>query len=339
MAATPFPEEEISSWGPDIFEVSRATNGNAVVAVGMELFKLHGILRRFGIADACMRAYLQEINDLYLCSNPYHNSIHGADVAQNVNFFLSDQCLSQHLSKLEIFGLILAALVHDCGHPGYTNNFLVTTRHELAIRYNDHSVLENFHIATAVQVALLSEERNIFQNLEEEEYRELRAILIELVLATDFSRHKELVESCQGTVANAEPSSAEYRRALMVLALKCADVSHTAKNMQMHVEWTARVTLEFFFQGNREREQGLPFSFGMDAASTNVRGSQVGFVEGMLLPLFEYWAGLFPKFQVCVDHLRDNVSQWRTGKYDGVTDLLRDLSKREKAETYLLHCL
>lgn len=44
--------------------------------------------------------------------------------------------------------MILAAVAHDIGHPGVTNRYLVNTRDEIALVYNDSSVLENMHTAS-----------------------------------------------------------------------------------------------------------------------------------------------------------------------------------------------
>nr|PIM04100.1 3'5'-cyclic nucleotide phosphodiesterase domain-containing protein [Toxoplasma gondii COUG] len=41
--------------------------------------------------------------------------------------------------------LCFAALGHDVGHPGFNNAFLVATNQPIALVYNDHAVLENYH--------------------------------------------------------------------------------------------------------------------------------------------------------------------------------------------------
>ena len=40
-------------------------------------------------------------------------------------------------NPLEAFATLVAALGHDVGHEGLTNDFYIKSRHELAVRYND----------------------------------------------------------------------------------------------------------------------------------------------------------------------------------------------------------
>ena len=63
-----------------------------------------------------------------------------------------------------MMSITLAAACHDVGHPGVTNIFLIETKAEMAIRYNDLMVLENFHVATTYEI-LKTEKYNIFSDL------------------------------------------------------------------------------------------------------------------------------------------------------------------------------
>jgi len=106
----------------------------------------------------------------YRGDNSYHNSVHAADVAQAAMIILKAGQNSVAFSKLEVFSLICAAAVHDLGHPGYTNDFLINTAHPNAIVYNDRSVNENFHVSSAFRIVSQSEETNIFSGLSRAEY-------------------------------------------------------------------------------------------------------------------------------------------------------------------------
>ena len=41
------------------------------------------------------------------------------------------------LTPVEHIGAIVAAIAHDLDHPGFNNQFLVKTRDEIALLYND----------------------------------------------------------------------------------------------------------------------------------------------------------------------------------------------------------
>ncbi len=50
-----------------------------------------------------------------------------------------------------------SATVHDHEHGGLNNDFLIKSRHPLAITYNDQSPLENHHVASATRLILQPE--------------------------------------------------------------------------------------------------------------------------------------------------------------------------------------
>lgn len=71
---------------------------------------------------------------------PFHNYVHAADVTHGTAYFLKEEAVNKHLTPLDTFCLIIGAAMHDFRHPGYNNAFLVNTRDEKAILYNDTSV-------------------------------------------------------------------------------------------------------------------------------------------------------------------------------------------------------
>ena len=76
--------------------------------------------------------------------------------------------LEDVFTPLEIFAALFASAIHDAGHPGVTNQYLVNTSSELALLYNDESVLENYHVSTAFKL-LQKDECNIIKNFSKEQ--------------------------------------------------------------------------------------------------------------------------------------------------------------------------
>ncbi len=162
----------------------------------------------------------------------------------------------------------------------------------MAILYNDISPLENHHASKGFSI-LLGSPNNDFTNscLDSEEYIYFRKMVIQLVLCTDLKEHFKLVEAFKTKTLNEEWNFDEFEDRLTAagICIKCADISHSSKDFEQHISWSRRVTEEFFFQGDVEREYDLPVSPLCDKGTVNVPKNQVGFINFLCMPLFEVW--------------------------------------------------
>lgn len=75
---------------------------------------------------------------------------------------------------------------------GLTNAYHVNNQSTLAIKYNDKSVNENMHVSRAYEV-LLEDADHMLRVLSTKDYRILRQLVINTVLATDMAGHNALV--------------------------------------------------------------------------------------------------------------------------------------------------
>jgi len=98
---------------------------------------------------------------------------------------------------IEVYALLLAALCHDLGHFGRTNPFLIETKHELALRYNDKSPLENMYCATMFELCAL-EVTDIFSMVGAKVQKDARKVCISAILHTDNALHFEQVKTISG---------------------------------------------------------------------------------------------------------------------------------------------
>ncbi|XP_051654678.1 dual specificity calcium/calmodulin-dependent 3',5'-cyclic nucleotide phosphodiesterase 1C isoform X9 [Manacus candei] len=113
--------------------------------------------------------------------------------------------------------------------------------------------------------------------------REFRALVIEMVLATDMSCHFQQIKAMKNALQ--QPEGIDKPKALSLL-LHTADISHPAKAWDLHHRWTMSLLEEFFRQGDKEAELGLPFSPLCDRKSTMVAQSQIGFIDFIVEPTF-----------------------------------------------------
>ncbi|XP_063284758.1 dual specificity calcium/calmodulin-dependent 3',5'-cyclic nucleotide phosphodiesterase 1A isoform X1 [Pelobates fuscus] len=275
--------KDIDHWSFNVFSLNDASGEHALKFMIYELFTRYDLINRFKIPVARLVSFVEALEVGYSkFRNPYHNLVHAADVTQTVHYIILHTGIMHWLTELEILAMIFAAAIHDYEHTGTTNNFHIQTRSEVAILYNDRSVLENHHVSAAYRI-MQDDEMNILANLSKDDWRDLRTLVIEMVLSTDMSGHFQQIKTMRNTLQ--QPEGIDKSKA-MSLILHAADISHPAKTWDMHQRWTNLLMEEFFRQGDKEAELGLPFSPLCDRKATMVAQSQIGFIDFIVEPTF-----------------------------------------------------
>jgi len=287
---------------------------------------------------------------------PYHNKQHALDVMHTVYRLLSLSLSWHWASDVQSFALLIAALCHDLGHAGLTNPFLVETRHEWAMLYNDASPLENMHCATLFRLSK-QEGSNVFGSLDVEQYKEARRTCIAAILHTDNAHHFEMVkdvqklyevnsELCeeQAKLSSAKQLHPEYMEVMlrkesqffMQLFLHVADVSNPAKPFEICMMWADRALKEFFAQGDEEKRLGIPVGMLNDRDKVNRPSSQHGFINFLVSPLIVGAVNLIPQFHPLMSELANSVRCWRDIWVEDTKPDSEALAKRDEDVQKLL---
>uniref|UniRef100_A0A0G4HND4 Phosphodiesterase n=1 Tax=Chromera velia CCMP2878 TaxID=1169474 RepID=A0A0G4HND4_9ALVE len=319
-----------------------------------------------------LEAFGKEVERRY-APNPYHNALHAAEVGLSTLWFCEHTGILAELSCLQRLSLSIAALCHDVGHPGVTNQYLKAAAHPLAITYNDTSVLESFHAAETFRI--LSGVTELDSHKEQKEVAAaektadkepdtkkdghhrigiestghtpasssssasnnsshkatsvcnlgchdwrgpllgglgpenagaLRKMIVELILATDMGQHFESVAKMKVRRQAPDffplsiPGDPEQQQERLTVweddvwhgalaSLKMADLGHSGKPWRVHERYSMAVSEEFFQQGDREKNGGLPVSSLCDRTLLSTRAalgkSQTGFISFVCVPL------------------------------------------------------
>ncbi|XP_030568367.1 cAMP-specific 3',5'-cyclic phosphodiesterase isoform X1 [Drosophila novamexicana] len=311
---------ELDMWGIEIFKIGELSLNRPLTCVAYTIFQSRELLTSLMIPPKTFLNFMTTLEDHYVKDNPFHNSLHAADVTQSTNVLLNTPALEGVFTPLEVGGALFAACIHDVDHPGLTNQFLVNSSSELALMYNDESVLENHHLAVAFKL-LQNQGCDIFCNMQKKQRQTLRKMVIDIVLSTDMSKHMSLLADLKTMVETKKVAGSgvllldNYTDRIQVLEnlVHCADLSNPTKPLSLYKRWVALLMEEFFLQGDKERESGMDISPMCDRHNATIEKSQVGFIDYIVHPLWETWADLVhPDAQDILDTLEENRDYYQS---------------------------
>ena len=292
----------------------------------------HVILKTLGLLDPKIIAlnkldsFLFSVSDNYKETTLYHNSLHGADVTQSVCIFFINSNAEEicETTVLDLLGMVVSAMGHDLGHPGFNNNFHVNACTELALTYNDFSCLENYHTSLLFRI-LKKEENNILEKLTPQNFKSIRKRMISQILATDMANHGETVSLIRAKIkaweeegenkfillSGNEKTKFDEQQILLNYLIHAADLGHNTHKFEISIKWVELLLNEFWNQGDVERKKGIQISFLCDRNKIDVPASQVGFLKGFIITSFDCLVYMFPKLNYTMENAANNIKEWQ----------------------------
>ena len=322
-----YPTTRILEKSFNIFELKEIVGYNKVLPImGKVILDAFGLDTPDIISTEKLEPFLESISNQYLETTLYHNSLHGADVTQSITLYFLNSNAEEVCKSLvlDLLGIIISALGHDIGHPGYTNPFHINSSSELAITYNDASCLENFH-ASKLFRTIRNPKTDIFEKLSVINYKTIRKRMIGNILATDMANHGKIMTVIKSRISiniaenkqrfellsGNENTKFEEQQSLFDFLLHSADLAHNTKLFNISLKWVELLSEEFWLQGDKEKSLKLPVSFLCDRESYNVPKSQVGFIKGFIIPTFECLVDIFPTLKYTLDNAKTNLNRWQ----------------------------
>lgn len=301
------PDIDINNFDLNIFNISLPPE-QILFDFSFKSFTYWDLFNNFNIDLQVFNSFIFKIASGYK-EVPYHNVLHSADVLQSSHIFLASTSLYSELTMtpLHSLALMFSAIIHDYKHPGVNNAYLKRTGSKLALKYNDNSILENYHLSQTFKV-LKKEKYNVFHNISESDLSLLRKLVIFLVLQTDMAQHQGQLEVIRKKFILKNDLSQDL---ILSTFLHLADLSNTLRPFAICEEWGKRISSEFFIQGDLEKSHGLEVSSYCDRFSTNIAQNQIDFIDSVMIPFITPLCREIKELNFLYSNSKTNKLMWK----------------------------
>ncbi|KAK2152627.1 hypothetical protein LSH36_324g02051 [Paralvinella palmiformis] len=273
----------------------------------MSMFEDMGFISRHRIGRETLTKFVLMVRKGYR-DPPYHNWAHAFAVAHFCYLMHKNLGLQDLFGELEVFALFVACLCHDIDHRGTTNSYQVASESVLA--------------------ALYSSEGSVM-----EDYEKVLDLVKDIVLATDLAHHLKIVDDINAMAkAGYDKNNLKHRRLLLCLLMTSCDLSDQTKTWMNSKKIAELIYQEFFSQGDMERKMGRNPSEMMDRCKACIPELQIGFLDGIALPVFRTLTQIFPDAVVVVKAVENNRLMWTR-----VAKKLKDLNLPSNMDVFKMN--
>ncbi|KAM4585460.1 cGMP-specific 3',5'-cyclic phosphodiesterase [Odontesthes bonariensis] len=271
------------------------------------------LVQEFNIDYKSLCQWVLSVRRGYRSNVPYHNWSHALSTAQSMFAMLmaTDQ-LQNNFSRLEILALMIATLNHDIDHRGVSNSYIERSQQPLAQLYG-HSSLENHHYNLCMFI-LNNNGSQILSGLSVEEHKAVLHMIKRAILATDLNvymqRRKDFFTLAEKSRVNWK--SEKQRDLLRSMLMTASDLSAITKPWPEQKRIANLVAMEFFAQGDKEREEFKikPIDIMNRENSTRLPYMQVEYIDEICYPLYKAVSKLFDTCSPLMNACEKNRENW-----------------------------
>jgi high affinity cGMP-specific 3',5'-cyclic phosphodiesterase 9 len=262
------------------------------------------------INSIAFKCFVKDVCDKYNMVS-YHNFYHATHILHTTYLILDTCGLFEKLNEDILFATLLSSLVHDIGHPGNNNIFEINTCSELACRYNDLSVLEQYHCHLAFE---LIKKHNLFINYTQDEFILLRKTIINCILGTDMANHKSIQESMAlKTEIGFNYELIEDQYLLAKIIVHAADIGNSIQEFIHCDAWARKISLEFHYQIEKEKEKGIkPFTSFNINSTTSYYSHEIKYITFISKPYWELLSDIFTDLKPLYNQINTNYDIYKT---------------------------
>ncbi|KAM7008658.1 cGMP-specific 3',5'-cyclic phosphodiesterase [Tautogolabrus adspersus] len=271
------------------------------------------LVQDFNIDYKSLCQWVLTVRRGYRNNVPYHNWNHALSTAQSMFAMLkATNQLQTIFSRSEILALMIATLSHDLDHRGVSNSYIERSQQPLSQLYG-HSSLENHHYNLCLFI-LNNSGSQILSGLSAEEYRSVLQMIKRAILATDLTVYMERRKEFFGLTKKRKVSwkSEKQRDLLRSMLMTASDLSAITKPWHEQKRIANLVSMEFFAQGDKEKEEFKikPVGIMNRENSTRLPYMQVEYIDDICYPLYKTVSTLFDSCFPLLLGCKKNRENW-----------------------------
>ncbi|KAM4749753.1 cGMP-specific 3',5'-cyclic phosphodiesterase [Anableps anableps] len=286
---------------------------DATTQATIRMFLDLNLVQDFNIDYKSLCQWVLTVRRGYRSNVPYHNWSHALSTAQSMFAMLmaTDQ-LQNIFSRLEILALMIATLNHDIDHRGVSNSYIERSQQPLSQLYG-HSSLENHHYNLCIFI-LNNTGSQILSSLSVEDHRAVLHMIKRAILATNLNiymqRRGEFFSLAEKSRVNWR--SEKQRDLLRSMLMTASDLSAITKPWPDQKRIANLVAMEFFAQGDKEREEFKikPIDIMDRENSTRLPYMQVEYIDEICFPLYKAISKLFDSCSPLMNACKKNRKNW-----------------------------